>query len=209
MSFNAGAAFTENARRYLNPRDLFNVMVQKFPVLNNRAKIKAGKLEAGCWIILSTNENVIGVVNPAIGKPAVELPPPGFVRWLGSCGHKIITLEITDLMSQQKNEPLWGQYFPSEMLQKYRDPGDSVHPYHAFAEKTWADVDPKLRQALLEFSVKEMIGPEAVIHDLGYAKSMTDLTGSLAKTVDGNLVLNDALHNILLATVLREEFLSY
>ena len=205
----ANAAFTENSRRYLSPRDLFNVMAQKFPILRDQGKLKSGALDLNCWAIVNSNENVLGVVNPALGKPAVELPPPGFVRWLGSCGHKIIALEMQDLVANQKDERLWEKYFPAQILDKFRDSADKKTHYHALPSATWGELDPSLKAAMLKYSVGEMIGPEAVIHDLGYAKCTQDLTDALTKTVTDEMNIPDVLHNILLGLVLREEFLSY
>ncbi|MGZ3722656.1 MAG: hypothetical protein ACXVA9_07000 [Bdellovibrionales bacterium] len=206
---NVNAAFTENSRRYLHPRDIFNVMAQKFPVLTDRVKLKSYGVDLGCWAITAENENVIGVVNPAIGKAAAELPPPGFVRWIGSCAHKVIAAQVNELFAQPRNEKLFARYFPADILKKYRDPVDKTQPYDKLLLTQWGKLDPKEQHSLLKFSVTEMIGPEPVIHDLGYAKNMNEVTEAISKTLEDGLLLKDALHNILLSTMMREEFQTY
>lgn len=192
----ASASFTENSRRYLSPKDIFTVWTQKFPILADSAK--ASQLNSACWMIGDGNSNVTGAVNPAVGKASVDTPPPGFVRWLGSCAHDIVMAQFQDLKAQTtRRSKLYGKYWPKEALDKL--------------DGKWSDLNPVVQTSIVRYAIEEMIGPEPVIKDLGFVKNMDELVKVVqaAATSDASLSVWDATAQIYLALSLREEFLTY
>lgn len=191
------AAFSETSRRYASPRDLFNLLAQKFPVLND--KQKTGELGQACWMIGAKNANVIGAINPGVGTPASDQPVTGFVRWLGTCGNRLVDMQFEVLKSRPKALKLWTLYFPEDLARKYAGQ----------LEKTpWSAVPQEERRRIVVHMIESLIGPAAVIRDLGLAEDMNALTETVLKALpDGNL--NDAAKQAVLALMMREEFISY
>jgi hypothetical protein len=216
LTLDGHAAFTENSRRYLGPRDIFNLWAQKFPASIDPTKNTA--VDASCWSVTTpnmfgipttVNMNVIGAVNPAFGKPASALPPPGFVRWMSGCANSIVALQFSDLVAQPTNDLLWKKYFAPAIVAKYRDATNVQNPYHLLLETQWTVLSPDLKDALVRYSIEEMIGPEPVIQDLGIAKSIVDLVSLIESTLSSAGSISDAAQKIWFATALREEFISY
>lgn len=205
----SSAAFTQNARRYLAPKDIFILWTQKFPILTDAKKGRA--LNPQCWAINAGNLNVIGAVNPVLGKPSVESPAPGFVRWLGSCTAEIVSAELEDLKTKQTNEKLWHHFWPEEVLSRFRDTSSSETPYRLMAETAWSKLSQEMQKAVVRHVVEEWIGPEVVIKDLGFARNAAELNALVLATLptDASLTMTEALKGILLATALREEFITY
>lgn len=203
------ASFTENTRRYLSPKDIMALWAQKFPQVT---QLEYGQQSsASCWSIGSGNVNLTGAVNPAIGKPSVNAPPPGYVRWIGSCTNQIVFAQFQELKIQGKNEKLWRKYFPLDLLNKYRNKADAEQPFQKFFQSQWSTLSLDEQKSLITFSIEEMIGPEPVLKDLGYVKSMGDMMSLIQNaTKDFSQYSVEAMmQRVLLATTLREEFITY
>lgn len=192
------ASFSETSRRYVSPRDIFNLLHQKFPVVGDTAKIR--KLKATCWAIGGFNMNLIGAVNPAVGAPAAEQPVTGFVRWLGTCGRELIQLQITQLKEKPDDVKLWSLYFPEGFVKKYQAEIET---------KPWSSVPAEERRQVVKWQIENLIGPEAVIKDLGFAESASALADLVEKAVANEGSIEAAAKTSLLALLLREEFISY
>jgi hypothetical protein len=193
-------AFSETSRRYLAPRDIFNVLQQKFPVLNKLQKAKL--LKPACYAVGPGNTGLIGAVNPAVGTPAADLPVTGFVRWLGTCGRDIVDLQFKELKEKPKDGALWEKYFPKAFLDKYRDQMDTA---------TWSSVTLDDRRMVLRHQIESLIGPEPVVTDLGFAKDLDELImiAARAAATDPSATIAQAAQKTILSFVLREEFISY
>lgn len=196
LPFQASASFSETSRRYLSPRDLFNVLGQKFPIMNSE---KVLTLKPTCWKI-GSNINLIGAVNPAVGSPAAELPVTGFVRWLGTCGGNLVKLQFEDLARRQTDENLWKQFFPENFRAKYAS---------TFQTAKWNSLPEETRDEVLRYQIEMMIGPENVIKDLGFAGSTSDLLKVLKAATAVGGTISEAAQLSMVALVLREEFISY
>lgn len=192
------ASFSETSRRYLSPRDLFNVLGQKFPVVSNLPKIRT--LKPTCWMIGDFNINLIGSVNPAVGAPAAAQPVTGFVRWLGTCGGSLVKLQFEELAAKPGNEKLWLRFFPEGFRAKHASELDKTN---------WSSLDQDERDSVLRYQIETLIGPDAVIKDLGFADGTEALLKVVQKSAAQGTTISQAAQQSLLALILREEFISY
>lgn len=205
----AHASFSETSRRYLSPKDMFTLMSQKFPVLSDVQVVDS--FDPSCWIIGSSNVNITGLVNPALSLPASTHPGAGFVRWWGSCGEKIIGLQFGQLAAKPANEKLWRRYWDQAVLDRFRDTGRPADPFHKLSSAKWTAMSEKMRGDHIRYLIEEWIGPNAVVKDLGIAKGTEELA-EILKSVLGStpgLTMQEANQKLILALVLREEFVTY
>lgn len=213
----AQASFAENSRRYFSTKDMFSVLTQKFPVLNNPDRLqhvpmgKTEKIAPTCWAIGVRNESATGLTIPAIGAPAATAPGAAFVRWWSSCVDEIVRQQFEELKAKPSQQPLFAKYWAPELLLAFRDPNDTKNPYHRLQEETWDNLKPGQRFTQIRFLIEELIGPNAVITDLGFAKGIGDLTQTIQRVVpdDSPLKLSEANRKLITAIALREEFLTY
>ena len=203
------ASFSQNTRRYLSPKDIMALWSQKFP---QTTKIEyATYNHRGCWMIGAQNVNFLGVVNPAIGSPAVLAPPAEYVRWLGTCTSQILAAQFKVLLSHGKDEKLYRKYFPNALLEKYQDGTDPDHAFKALTGKIWSELSEEEQRSLILFSVEEMIGPEPVLKDMGFVKDMAEMVVLIQNSIKpfAQSEVSAVLQKVLLATALREEFITY
>lgn len=205
----AGASFAEKNKRYLSTKDMFTLLTQKFPLLSNPNSVQT--LKPSCWVIGSNNTNVTGLVNPAVGSPATTQPSAGFVRWWGSCAELIIKDQFTVLKNNPTFEKLWQRYWAPAVLDQLRDKSNVADPFHQLQEIEWKKVSNRTKDAQIRYLIEEFIGPNPVIRDLGFVKGTDELIGILKDTLDPNstMTFSDANQKLILATLLREEFLTY
>lgn len=209
FQYSASASFLETSRRYLSAKDMFTVMAQKFPVLNNPLQVE--KLNPTCWVVGQSNMNITGQVVPAIGVPAASQPGAGFVRWWASCAEKILNMQFKELEAKPADAKLWRRYWAPDVLDRFTDKNSPDSPFHKLATAKWANVIPKVRDDQVAFLIEEWIGPNAVIKDLGFAKGTNELAGILKGALDpaSDLTFEQANQKLLLALMLREEFITY
>lgn len=214
----AVASFSENSRRYLSPKDMAALLVQKFPVLEKldvlqRTKVASpGTVPASCWAVGVRNGNASGLSLPAIGAPATTTPGAAFVRWWGSCADMIIAKQIEVLTTTKAtDEALWQKYWTTELLNKYRDKKNASEPFHKFDKIPWSDLTVRQREMQTRFLIEEMIGPNGVIRDLGFVNGIDQLSSQIVKLIpdDSPLKLNAANRVLMTAITLREEFITY
>jgi hypothetical protein len=202
------AAFKQQSRRYLAPRDFSQILTQKFPVMNGLIDtIPLGE----CQMISMKNRGLLGTVSPALGTPNTENPTPNFVRWLGSCVTKIAQAQFVFLQAHPKNLSDWRRYWPPSVLNHFKDAGDSNQPFHRLNETDWSTLSLIQKAEIVSFNIESMIGPESVLKDLGQVKSMSELVDRIRSIVDqtpGKTVFQ-ATEQIVVAVALREEFISF
>lgn len=216
VSTQAFASFSENSRRYLSPKDMFTLLNQKFPVLKDKEQLATfymptDKIPVSCWALGLRNGNSTGLVLPAIGTPATSTPGTAFVRWWGSCADLIIKRQFEVLNLKGNDEALWGKFYAPEILGKYRDKSNPSQPFHQLSKEEWGRLSPKQKNTQIRFLIEELIGPNAVIADLGFAKGLDDLVAVIQSAVpdDSSLTINEANQIFLTGVVLREEFITY
>ncbi len=209
FSNRAQAAFSENSRRYLSSKDMFSVMMQKFPVLKDSSKAKS--LSPYCWIANNQNLSVLGSVIPVTGKPASDLPSPGFVRWLGSCAAEIIRLQVEDLKAQPTKQSLWANYFPKAILTDNGEHGKAQTNLTRVLTMKWGDLTSEVQDEVILHAIEELIGPDSVVRELGFAKNSSELSKIVRRTLSGDekAQLEQSIIQIYSALVMREEFLTY
>lgn len=215
-SASAWGSFTENSRRYLSPKDMFSLLNQKFPVLKDKDQLAryflpGPQIPLSCWGLGLRNGNSTGLVLPAIGSPATATPGTAFVRWWGSCADLIVKKQFEVLSSKAHDEDLWRKYFADEILNKYRDKANPTQPYHRLKQVEWRTLTPKQKSAQIRFLIEELIGPNAIIADLGFAKGIDDLATIIQSAVadDSTLSIIDANQILITGVTLREEFITY
>lgn len=213
----AFASFSENSRRYLSPKDMFTLLNQKFPVLQEkehlaRYYLPSDKIPLSCWGLGLRNGNSSGLVLPAIGVPAASSPGTAFVRWWGSCADQIVHTQLMVLENLKlADQGLWSRYYAPEVIEKYRDKGNAKEPFHRLTTEKWKDLPPKLKQAQIRFLIEELIGPNAVVADLGFAKGIDDLAATIQTIVpdDSEMKISHVNRALLTGVILREEFITY
>lgn len=199
----AMAAFSETGRRYVSPRDVFNLLEQKFPVLKKVDVLK--NVRPDCWSIQNRNATILGTVSPALGVPGIAQPSPGFVRWWGACADKVVSVQFANLKETKPTAALLGKYWPLELLQRHQQNGD----YANLWDQTWQDLKPADRQAILHHAIEEMIGPDVVVKDLGLVDSSDALVSLIEPTLESKDSVWKVTQQIYIALTLREEFLIY
>lgn len=219
---NSSASFRENSRRYLSPKDMATLLLQKFPVVGDidqvdkykdrRGRyIAEGGVPVSCWGVGLRNSSATGVTIPAVGAPATTEPGAAFVRWWGYCADKVVAKQMAMLSLRPADEPLWRKYWLQELLTKFRDKKKPADPFHKFNEIPWSDLTSAQRHRQIRFLIEEMIGPNAVVAEAGFAKGIDDLAAQIRKIVpdDSPLMLNEVNRTLITAVALREEFITY
>ncbi len=216
FSSQAFASFSENSRRYLSPKDMFTLLNQKFPVLQDKQHLAkyhfpSDQVPLSCWGLGLRNGNSTGLVLPAIGAAATASPGTAFVRWWGSCVDQIVIKQFMALNLKANDEGLWKKFYAPEILDRYRDKGNVKEPFHRLTSVEWKDLPPNLKQVQIRFLIEELIGPNPVIADLGFAKGIDDLAATIQSIVpdDSNLKISHATQALITGVTLREEFITY
>lgn len=205
----AHASFLQASKRYLAPKDMFTLLAQKFPVVHDVNVV--GNLDKSCWMLGNKNTNVIGLTSPAIGAPATTQPGAGFVRWWGSCADTIIKAQFTQLAGKPTDEKLWQRFWEQGLLDRIRDAAKPDDPYHKVNSSKWESLGKKVRDNHVRYLIEEWIGPNAVVKDLGFAKGTEELMDILKAALGSSttMTVKEANQTLILALVLREEFLTY
>jgi len=214
VAHTASASFLETSKRYVSPKDMFTLLAQKFPLLNEP---KAQTIKNSCWVIGGNNvigggnTNLIGLVNPALGVPAITQPSSGFVRFWGDCADRIVNNQFHELTLKPADEQLWRRFWAQSILDRFRDRTKPADPFHKLKTLDWDGLSNRNKDDQIRFLVEEFIGPNAVIADMKLVKGTDELVELIKQSITGGagVKIFDANKQVILAVILREEFITY
>lgn len=205
------ASFSETNKRYLAPRDLFNLLEQKFPVIKIKPKLEE-VLSGDCWAITNTNRNSLGVVQPATGRASYSKPGANFVGLLTKCVTRILNLQFSELRELAETNSLWQKYYPAQFLDLFRGPNKGEEGLKLLYKKPWQEVATKDRNQIVTHAIYEMLGPEPLLKEMGFINGSQSLLSDINQAPfikEEQLAIVEITMKIYLFLALRDEFYKY